>query len=71
MGYCAYSFLDEVSSQCDYEIATDRLASFLGLAMHYIKHIDKEDLLFYVKRFTMQMALFVERMQLMKNVLKK
>ena len=46
MGYCAYSFLDEVSSQCDYEIATDRLASFLGLAMHYIKHIDKEDLLF-------------------------
>ena len=46
MGYCAYSFLDEVSSQYDYEIATDRLASFLGLAMHYIKHIDKEDLLF-------------------------
>ena len=46
MGYCAYSFLDEVSSQCDYEIATDLLASLLGLAMHYIKHIDKEDLLF-------------------------
>lgn len=46
MGYCAYSFLDEVSNQCDYEIATDRLASFLGLAMHYIKHIEKEDLLF-------------------------
>lgn len=46
MDYCAYSFLKEGSNQCDYEIMTDRLASFLGLSMHYIKHIDQEELLF-------------------------
>ncbi len=46
MGYCAYSFLKESSNQCDYEINTDRLASFLGLSMHYIKHIEQADLLF-------------------------
>lgn len=44
--YYAYSFLKEGSNQCDYEIMTDRLASFLGLSMHYIKHIDQEELLF-------------------------
>lgn len=43
MDYCAYSFLKEGSNQCDYEIMTDRLASFLGLSMHYIKHIDQEE----------------------------
>lgn len=46
MDYCAYSFLKEGSNQCDYEIMTDRLASLLGLSMHYIKHIDQEELLF-------------------------
>lgn len=46
MDYCAYSFLKEGSNQCDYEIMTDRLASFLGLSMHYIKHIDQKELLF-------------------------
>ena len=46
MDYCAYSLLKEGSNQCDYEIMTDRLASFLGLSMHYIKHIDQEELLF-------------------------
>lgn len=46
MDYCAYSFLREKSNQCDYEIMTDRLASFLGLAMHFVKHIDQEELLF-------------------------
>ncbi|MEG0076691.1 ATP:cob(I)alamin adenosyltransferase [Anaerorhabdus sp.] len=37
---CAYSFLYESSSLCDYEIATDELASETGLAMHYVKHSD-------------------------------
>ncbi|MEG0402956.1 MAG: ATP:cob(I)alamin adenosyltransferase [Anaerorhabdus sp.] len=37
---CAYSFLYESSSLCDYEIATDELASQTGLAMHYVKHSD-------------------------------
>lgn len=37
---CAYSFLYELSSLCDYEIATDELASQIGLAMHYVKHHD-------------------------------
>lgn len=27
MKYCAYSYLDESSSLCDYEVATDKLAS--------------------------------------------
>lgn len=31
---CAYSFLKEVSRQCDYEIATDELASLTAQAIH-------------------------------------
>lgn len=49
MKHCAYSFLTEESHQCDYEIATDRLASYLGLTMHYLKHVDKKDILFLVE----------------------
>lgn len=37
---CAYSYLYETSSLCDYEIATDLLASRIGLAMHDVKHSD-------------------------------
>ncbi len=37
---CAYTFLYENSSLCDYEIATDEFASLLGLADHYVKHFD-------------------------------
>lgn len=43
--YCAYPFLKEESRMCDYEIATDRLASMLSVARHYIRHIPQEDLL--------------------------
>ncbi|MCI5773625.1 MAG: ATP:cob(I)alamin adenosyltransferase [Erysipelotrichaceae bacterium] len=46
MNYCAYTYLKEDSNQCDYEIMTDRLASLLGLAMHAIKHIDRDELTF-------------------------
>lgn len=35
---CAYSYLYETSSLCDYEIATDQLASQIGLAIHDVKH---------------------------------
>lgn len=35
----AYSYLKEDSKKCDYEIITDLLASDMGLAMHYVKHI--------------------------------
>ncbi len=37
---CAYTFLYENSSLCDYEVATDEFASLLGLADHYVKHFD-------------------------------
>lgn len=43
--YCAYPFLKEESNLCDYEIATDRLASMLSIARHHIRHIPQEDLL--------------------------
>ncbi|MCC2832293.1 MAG: ATP:cob(I)alamin adenosyltransferase [Clostridium sp.] len=43
--YCAYPFLKEESNLCDYEIATDRLASMLSVARHHIRHIPQEDLL--------------------------
>lgn len=43
--YCAYPFLKEKSHLCDYEIATDRLASMLSVARHHIRHIPQEDLL--------------------------
>lgn len=35
--YCAYPFLKEKSHLCDYEIATDRLASILSVARHHIR----------------------------------
>ena len=35
---CAYSFLKETSRKCDYEIATDELASMIAMAMHETKH---------------------------------
>ena len=35
---CAYSFLKETSRQCDYEVATDELASLIGQAVHCVKH---------------------------------
>lgn len=44
MEYCAYSFLKEEGSMCDYEIATDRFASSFGVAAHYVKHIEPEEL---------------------------
>lgn len=44
MEFCAYSFLSEEGSMCDYEIATDELASMLAVASHYIKHIAQTDL---------------------------
>lgn len=43
--YCAYPFLKEKSHLCDYEIATDRLASMLSVARRHIRHIPQEDLL--------------------------
>ena len=45
MECCAYSFLLEDSSMCDYEIATDELASMISLASHYVKHIKQQDML--------------------------
>ena len=39
MKYCAYSYLDESSSLCDYEVATDKLASLTALCAHYVKVI--------------------------------
>lgn len=44
MEYCAYSFLKEEGSMCDYEIATDRLASSLGAVRHFVKHVEQSDL---------------------------
>lgn len=44
MECCAYSFLKEAGCMCDYEIATDRLASTISLARHHIKHIKQQDL---------------------------
>lgn len=41
---CAYSYLNEDSKMCDYEIATDQLASMIGVAKHFIKHVDPEEL---------------------------
>ncbi len=41
---CAYSFLNELSSKCDYEIQTDVLCSMIAESMHYVNHIDKNDL---------------------------
>lgn len=41
---CAYSYLNEDSAMCDYEIATDQLASMISVAKHSIKHIDKKEL---------------------------
>lgn len=43
--YCAYPFLKEESCLCDYEIATDHLASMLSLARHHIRYIAQNDLL--------------------------
>lgn len=40
---CAYPFLKETSRQCDYEVASDELASMLGYAMHVVKHISELD----------------------------
>ena len=45
MECCAYSFLLEDSHMCDYEIATDELASFISLSRHFIKHINQDDLI--------------------------
>ena len=35
---CAYSFLKETSRQCDYEVASDELASLIAQAAHSVKH---------------------------------
>ena len=35
---CAYSFLKETSRQCDYEVASDELASLIAQAVHSVKH---------------------------------
>ena len=42
MEFCAYSFLKEDDHRCDYEIATDQLASFFSITKHYVKHISQE-----------------------------
>ena len=44
MECCAYSFLKEEDHRCDYEIATDQLASFFSITKHYVKHIEQSDL---------------------------
>ena len=44
MECCAYSFLLEDSHMCDYEIATDELASLISVTRHYVKHIQQKDL---------------------------
>lgn len=44
MECCAYSYLMEEGHVCDYEIATDQLASSFSIAKHYVKHIAKEDM---------------------------
>ena len=36
---CAYPLLKEASKQCDYEVASDEIASMLGYATHIVKHI--------------------------------
>lgn len=45
---CAYSFLYEESSLCDYEIATDELASQIGLAKLSVKHSNLDKILEWV-----------------------
>lgn len=40
--FCAYPFLKEDAFLCDYEIATDMLASQVSLARHDIRHIPTE-----------------------------
>lgn len=45
MEFCAYSFLAEEGNCCDYEIATDQLASSFSIVKHYVKHIRKEDIM--------------------------
>lgn len=45
---CAYSFLYEESSLCDYEIATDELASQIGLAKQYVQHSSLDKILEWV-----------------------
>ncbi len=37
---CAYTFLYEDSTLCDYEVATDEFASLLGVADHWVKQFD-------------------------------
>lgn len=37
---CAYTFLYEESKICDYEVATDELASLIGLADHDVETFD-------------------------------
>ena len=44
MEYCAYSFLSEDGSLCDYEIATDELASMTAVCAHHVKHIKRKDI---------------------------
>ena len=44
MECCAYSFLKEEGHCCDYEIATDQLASSFSIAKHYVKHIAETDM---------------------------
>ncbi|MGX8852774.1 ATP:cob(I)alamin adenosyltransferase [Amedibacillus sp. YH-ame10] len=44
MEFCAYSFLKEEDHRCDYEIASDQLASSLSIARHYVKHITQSDI---------------------------
>ncbi len=40
---CAYSYLKEQSTCCDYEITTDQLVSDLALAKNAVKHIKELD----------------------------
>ncbi len=37
---CAYSYLYEKSTMCDYEIATDELASMIAQAQHDLRFVD-------------------------------
>lgn len=36
--YMAYPFLKEESLMCDYEVASDEMASMIGAAMHVVRH---------------------------------
>lgn len=49
MRYCAYPFLKEKESLCDYEVETDALSSNVALSIHYQTSINRSDLLWIVE----------------------